>query len=242
MAEDVIATPANEKGTTPVTDDLGLGDLSQITAEQYQQILNQMDAWAKEQDWYQAPEQTQQDDAWLAFENYAKSIGLDPSTLKGQTGALPTSFYQSMLPEGMSQSDMIREDLIMDPSYQFRLGEGQKAIERRQNAMGNRFSGAGLTELTRYGQDYASQEYGNAYNRLAGITGTGQTVGSSLNQLGQMYGSNMGNIMQGAGQNIGNNMLYQGAMGGNSISAGAYPGYNQWNQLGKIDWNNIFGG
>lgn len=52
-----------------------------------------------------------------------------------------------------------------DPGYAFRLAEGQKALERSGAAKGTGTGGAALKAAARYGQDYASNEYGNVYNR-----------------------------------------------------------------------------
>jgi hypothetical protein len=83
----------------------------------------------------------------------------------------------------------------MDPSYQFRLGEGMKALERTAAARGGLISGGALKAAQRYGQDFASQEFGNAYNRLAGLAGVGQTAtGAQSNAAGQ-FGVNAGNMM-----------------------------------------------
>ena len=51
----------------------------------------------------------------------------------------------------------------LDPSYQFRLDEGLKAIRRGASASGQ--GGATLKALTRYGQNLASTEYGRARQR-----------------------------------------------------------------------------
>lgn len=56
-------------------------------------------------------------------------------------------------------------DLERDPSYRFRLTEGQRALERGASARGGLLSGGTLRGLERYAQDYASTEYGNVYNR-----------------------------------------------------------------------------
>jgi hypothetical protein len=88
---------------------------------------------------------------------------------------------------------------MMDPSYQFRLGEGLKALERSAAARGGLISGGALKAAQRYGQDFASQEFGNAYNRLASMAGLGQTAtGAQSNAAGQ-FGTNAGNLMTGAG-------------------------------------------
>lgn len=60
------------------------------------------------------------------------------------------------------------EDLARDPSYQFRLAEGQRALERGASARGGLLSGGALRELERYAQNYASTEYGNVYTRALG--------------------------------------------------------------------------
>lgn len=55
-----------------------------------------------------------------------------------------------------------------DPSYQFRLGEGQKVLERSAAARGTLLGGGTLKALTNYGQQAASQEYQAAYDRALG--------------------------------------------------------------------------
>ena len=52
-----------------------------------------------------------------------------------------------------------------DPGYAFRMAEGQKALERSAAARGGLLSGGTLKATERFGQDLASQEYGNAFER-----------------------------------------------------------------------------
>lgn len=86
----------------------------------------------------------------------------------------------------------------MDPSYQFRLGEGMKALDRQAAARGGLISGGALKAAQRYGQDYASQEFGNAYNRLAGLAGIGQTATSNMGNAAGNFGVNAGQNYMGA--------------------------------------------
>ena len=58
------------------------------------------------------------------------------------------------------------------PGYQFRLEEGMKGLERSQ--AGRRLSGRAAKEAMRYGQGYASEEFGNQFSRLATLAGYGQ--------------------------------------------------------------------
>ena len=87
-------------------------------------------------------------------------------------------------------------DYQADPGYDFRLSQGQKALERSQAAKGGLFSGAAGKEITEYAQGQASQEYGNAYNRynnnqsnlynrLSGLSGGGQTAAGVISTAGQ---------------------------------------------------------
>lgn len=97
-----------------------------------------------------------------------------------------------------------------DPGYQFMLQQGQQALEHSQAAKGTILSGAGLKGLDAYTQGLASQEYQqafnnyntnqtNLYNRLAGITGTGQTANAATQQAGQNYANQAGNYSTQAG-------------------------------------------
>jgi hypothetical protein len=104
-----------------------------------------------------------------------------------------------------------------DPSYGFRLAEGQKALDRQAAARGGFISGGALKAATRFGQEMGSQEYGNAYNRAltsygtdvarenqlynrqAALAGIGQTATNLVGTAGQNYATNVGNLMTGAG-------------------------------------------
>ena len=57
------------------------------------------------------------------------------------------------------------EDLYDDPGYQWRLDQGNKAVERSAAAGGMLQSGKTLKGLQRWSQGLASQEYKDAYGR-----------------------------------------------------------------------------
>lgn len=77
----------------------------------------------------------------------------------GETYTTPAPFSYSAFtaPTGVTETN--------DPGYQFRLQQGEQALERGAAASGGAFSGGTLKALQRYGQDYASNEYSNVYNR-----------------------------------------------------------------------------
>ncbi len=96
-----------------------------------------------------------------------------------------------------------------DPGYAFRIGEGQKALDRQAAARGGLISGGALKAAQRYGQEMGSQEYQNAFNRyqaerqaklgpLQSLAGVGQTSANLLGAAGQQYASGAGEAI-GAG-------------------------------------------
>ena len=109
---------------------------------------------------------------------------------------------------GSLMRDFTAADFQTDPGYLFRLSEGMKARERSAAARGTVLSGGTQRELARYNQDFASNEFTNAYNRfqtnratrfnqLAAISGLGQTTAGTLANAGQNYASNVGDLIVG---------------------------------------------
>lgn len=124
-------------------------------------------------------------------------------------------------------------DFQQDPGYQFRLQQGLQALDRSASARGGLLSGAALKGIQQYGQGLASQEYGDAYNRyqqqqanqfnrLAALSGVGQTATQQLQQAGQQYGANVGNIAITGAQNQANALLAAG-----QARASSYGGVGQ---------------
>lgn len=89
--------------------------------------------------------------------------------------------------------------LQQDPSYQFRFQQGQGALENSAAARGGMLSGNALRALSGYGQNMASQEFGNVANRLAGLAGVGQGTAQYLGNAGMQTGQAMANNVLGAG-------------------------------------------
>ena len=58
-----------------------------------------------------------------------------------------------------------QQDMLNDPGFQFRIDQGRKALEASAAGKGILRSGGTLKDLLNYGQNFASQEYGNVYNR-----------------------------------------------------------------------------
>jgi hypothetical protein len=91
---------------------------------------------------------------------------------------------------------------LMDPGYAFRKQEGINALAAAGAASGNYGSGNMGVALQDFGQNLASQEFQNVYNRLAGMSGTGQVQSQAIGGMGMNTGNVMANYLNQAGQNI----------------------------------------
>lgn len=111
---------------------------------------------------------------------------------------------------GKYAKDFSMTDFQQDPGYAFRMSEGLKALDRTAAARGGMLSGAALRGATRYGQDMASQEYTNAFNRyqtnranqlnpLQSLMGSGQTAANQVGAAGQNYATQAGDAYMNAG-------------------------------------------
>lgn len=132
------------------------------------------------------------------------------------------------------------EDLAFDPGYAFRLAEGEKALGRMQAARGQFLGGGAIRAGTQYGQELASQEYMNAFNRaqaqlgtrlgaLGSLYGAGQAAAQQVGEQAGQMGTNVGNLMMGAGQARASGYLGQAnalaqALGQGAQAYGLYKG------------------
>lgn len=146
--------------------------------------------------------------------------------------------------------DLLRDfrasDFQEDPGHQFRLSQGEGAINRNALARGRYNSGSTLKALQGFNSDLASQEYGNAFNRfraqqgdrfnrLAGFAGIGQSAANQVNTDRMATGNALASNIIGAG-----NAAAAGRVGGINAITGAigqglnwYQGQQALNQLGR---------
>lgn len=124
-----------------------------------------------------------------------------------------------------STGDM--SDFYRSPGYNFVRNEGQRDIGNSFAARGGAFSGNALKALTEYNQSLASTEYGNWWNRQAGLAGAGQGATESTAIAGRNAANNISANYAGAG-----NARASGIMGVNNAIQGGignwlyYRGYN----------------
>jgi hypothetical protein len=151
-----------------------------------------------------------------------------------EAGKTALSEYQKLAPYqsfGMQQFQA-------DPGYGFRMSEGLKALERSAAARGLLQSGGTLKDITRFGQNLASQEYENAFSRYLSerearmdpyryLTGVGQAaaagqaanVGSTGAALADIA-AQRGNVQ--AAQAMGTAGAIGNALGGIGQAVGGY--------------------
>jgi len=155
---------------------------------------------------------------------------------------------------GMSNRPFSQAQFEADPGYGFRLSEGIKALDRSASSRGGLLSGAGQRGAIRFGQDAASQEYQNAFNRyqaerqarlnpLQSLLGGGQTSANALTsaagQTGQGLAANATNLGNGLATAYGNagSARASGYVGmGNALSNAISGGINNYAAY------NMFGG
>lgn len=130
---------------------------------------------------------------------------------------LPTTAQAIPAQPPLSQQQQTMNWLAMDPGYQFRLKEGENALNSGWAAKGMLRSGAAAKAFQEYGQNYASNEFGNAYNRLSALAGIGQTVNQSNNALAQNYANNVSQNQLASGQARASSYAANGQMWGNTV-------------------------
>jgi hypothetical protein len=127
---------------------------------------------------------------------------------------------------GMLTRQYGMDQFQQDPGYGFRMSEGMKALERSAAARGGLLSGATLKGAQRYGQDLASQEFTNAFNRYQAQLGT------RLGTLGSMYGGGQAGTAQlvGAAGQMGEGISNALMTGGQARASGYLGQANAFNQ------------
>ena len=129
--------------------------------------------------------------------------------LESGKNALST-LNSAMGPGGSLSKNFSMSDFTNDPGYQFRLQQGQQALDRSAASKGMNLSGAQLKASQNYGQNMGTQDYqqtlqnwnnqqNTQFNRLASMAGVGQQAASADNAAGQNAANNVAQNQIGAG-------------------------------------------
>lgn len=126
-------------------------------------------------------------------------------------------------------------DPVSKASFDFGMSEGEKAVKRMFGSRGLSRSGAAVKAATRFATDYTGtkagesrdrfvQDQSNLYNKLAGVSGTGQVSATNNATNAMTMGSNTAQILVGEGN----------ARGAATIAAG-----NAWGGAANNTANSI---
>jgi hypothetical protein len=112
------------------------------------------------------------------------------------------------------------------PDYNFAQSQGQKGVINAANAQGIGLSGGTLKDLSQFNSGLATQQYGNYFNRLMGLSNMGANAASGLGNLATGQANNatnaatgIGNTTMGMGQ-----AQASGIVGGTNAITGAVNG------------------
>ena len=125
-----------------------------------------------------------------------------------ETGYTALKDIERMKPFLTSQFGPEQFGQYLDPSMAFRQRLGTQATERLANVGGGAISGNTLRSLADYGQNLASTEYGNAFNRfqtergniyntLANIAGMGQGAVNTGVRSGETFAAGQTGLITG---------------------------------------------
>ena len=93
------------------------------------------------------------------------------------------------------------------PGQEFLRDRGERALLRNSAAIGGLGGGNVRSALQQEGIGFAQQDFANQYNRLAGLSNTGQTATSNLGQLGAQSAANISSGLQSAGESRASGIL-----------------------------------
>lgn len=139
------------------------------------------------------------------------------------------------------------EDFEAAPGFEFRQGQGEQAINRAAAARGGFSSPSTVKDLLRFNQGLASDEFGNSFNRfqvgqgnrfnrLAALSGIGQTAVNTGVGSGMNFANQSGNIAQLGGQLAADNRL----TGANALIGGITGGISSG--IDQFNINRLLGG
>jgi hypothetical protein len=159
---------------------------------------------------------------------------LSPWTTAGKPALADQSDLLGL--NGQPAADAAMAKFQSSPGYQFQLGQGLRAVDAGASAQGFDRSGAALKAEQTFGQGLASSDFGNYWNRLQQLSGSGldaakgiataatggasniaQTDTSAAQQQSSIYGneaSSIGTAANGLMNNQGFQSYLKGIGGG----------------------------
>jgi hypothetical protein len=126
-------------------------------------------------------------------------VGYEPYTEIGKTALSDITGQMPYFQQQFTNRDL---NDYLSPGYQFRLGQGQKANMMASNVTGGAVSGNALKSLQDYTQNFASGEYGTAFNQFQAQRTNIYNQLSDIAKLGLTGQQGTANAILGTGTNI----------------------------------------
>lgn len=152
--------------------------------------------------------------------NFAQYVQSNPDLMAtATTGTAPMGQTPQQAAEGAF--DIFRNST----GYQFRLGEGLDAVNSAYAGIGGLQSGAAMRGINEYGQNFASNEFGNYMNALGAQQAVGAGSASALAGVGQNFagtviGANNFNAQNQMSAQLGRQSVLGNALG--TLGGGAF--------------------
>lgn len=127
------------------------------------------------------------------------------------------------------------------PDYLWAVQQGTQQLDNGATAQGNLWGGGADADRIALGQGLATQYAGNYYNRLAGLSQTGQQTANQLGQFGAQFGQQAGQNMQTGAAARASSYANSANAWGNALGQGAslfgeWQGYGGGTKpIGRVD-------
>ena len=165
---------------------------------------------------------------------------LSPWTTAGQPALTDQSDLLGL--NGQDAANTAMAKFQSSPGYQFQMQQGERAVDAGAAAKGFARSGAAIEAEQQFGSGLAATDFGNYWNRLQQLSGSGltaaggianaatggaaniaQTDASAANATSSIYGNMAKGVSTGANQLM-SNTAFQNAIGGGGGGASSYAG------------------
>ena len=141
-----------------------------------------------------------------------------------EAGVLALGQQQSLLGMGTPEEQQQAFAAFTDsPGQQFLRNQQERALLRNSSAIGGLGGGNVRTALQEQAFGRAQTDFGNQFNRLASLSGTGQTAATSLGQFGSQSAGNIANLQAAGGE-----ARASGILGQQQARAGAVQDLFEW--------------
>jgi len=127
------------------------------------------------------------------------SKGYSPYTDIGKTALSDITANKDYFTRQFNNQDL---NNYLAPGYEFRLGQGQRANLQASNATGGMVGGNALKSLQDYSQNFASGEYGTAFNQFQTQRTNIYNQLSDIAKMGLTAQQGTANALIGTGTNI----------------------------------------